>query len=82
MPIAGAARAAEVEQRIAHELAGPVVRELPAAPREHKVRAEGRQSRAFGRGFRVALAAPARVDRRVLEQEEDVLVLRLRVRRR
>ncbi len=68
-------RAAEVEQRIADDLPRPVVRELAASLGEHKVRAEGRQSRAFGGGFGgLRLAAPAGVDGLVLEEEEDVLV--------
>jgi hypothetical protein len=53
-----------------------MVRELSAPLREHKVRAEGRQSRAFVRGFGLGLTAPAGVDGFVLEEEEDVLVLR------
>ena len=66
----------EVEQRIAHELARPVVRELPASLGEHKVRAERGESRAFGGGVGGGLAAPGGVDGLVLEEEEDVLVRR------
>jgi len=69
-------RATEVEQRIADDLAWPVIRELSASLGEHKVRAESRQSRAFGRGFGLRLAASAGVDGLVLEEEEDVLVVR------
>ena len=71
-----AERNTEVEQRIAHELARPVVRELPASLGEHKVRAERGESRAFGGGVGGGLAAPGGVDGLVLEEEEDVLVRR------
>ena len=67
-------RATEVEQRIADELAGPVIRELPAALGKHEVRTEGRQSCAFRRGFGLRLSSPTRVDGLVLEEKEDVLV--------
>jgi len=68
--------ATEVEQRITDDLARSVVRELSASLGEHKVRAEGGQSRAFGRGFGLRLAASAGVDGLVLEEEKDVLVVR------
>ena len=70
------ARTAEVEQRIAHELAGAMVRELAASLGEHEIRAEGVQSRAFWGGFGLGLTASAGVDWLVLEEEKDVLVVR------
>ena len=70
------AGAPEVQQRVAHDLPRPVVRQLAAPLREHKVCAEGRQACAFGGGFGVGLASPAGVDGRVLEEEEDVIVRR------
>jgi hypothetical protein len=70
------ARTAEVEQRIAYELAWAMVRELSASLGEHKIRAEGVQSRAFRCGFGLGLTASAGVDWFVLEEEKDVLVLR------
>ena len=72
--------ATEVEQRIADDLAWPVIRELPASLGKHKVRAQGRQSRAFGRGFGLRLAASAGVDGLVLEEEQDVSMRRRRRR--
>jgi len=51
-----------------------VVRELAPSLGENKVRAEGNQSRAFGRDFGLGLAATAGVDGLVLEEEKDVLV--------
>lgn len=67
-------RTTEVEQRIAYELAGPMVRELPTSLDEHKIRAEGLQSRAFRCGFGLGLTASASVDWLVLEEEKDILV--------
>ena len=72
-------RATEVEQRIADDLARPVIRELSASLGERKVRAEGRQSRAFGGrggGCFFGLTASAGVDGLVLEEEQDVVVRR------
>ncbi len=72
----GGARPSEIEQRVAHDLAGPVVRQLSAPLGKHKVCAEGRQSCALRRSFGLGLAAPAGVDWLVLEEEEDVIVRR------
>ena len=67
-------RPSEIDQRVPHDLPGPVVRQLSAPPREHKVGAERRQSCALRGGFGLGLPPPAGVDGRVLEKEEDVIV--------
>jgi hypothetical protein len=51
-----------------------MVRELSASLHEHKIRAEGRQSRAFQCGLGLGLTASAGVDWLVLEEEKDILV--------
>jgi hypothetical protein len=59
----------QIEQRVAHDLAWPMIRELTASLGEHKVCAEGGQSRAFGCGFGLGLAPPGCIYGPVLEKK-------------
>lgn len=66
----------EVEQRVAHDLAGAVVRELSAARRGDKVRAQVFQAQAFVMDVRFGLPAARCISWAVLEEEKDVRVCR------
>jgi len=52
-----------------------MVSELPTSPDKHKVRAEGRQSRAIWCRVGLGLTAPAGVDWLVLEEKKDIVVV-------